>query len=104
MVQTLVEPTSEERLLNLYNAEQRMRLAAGAIPLEADATYTLCLLKLAPAVQQADYPALKTAIESVVGVQEIRLVTDHHTRESLPDGRALTANVVLAIRMPVVEE
>jgi len=104
MTITITEPSADQQLLNLYNSEQRMRVASGALSLEVDATYALCLIRLAPAVEQSDYPALKTAIEAVTGVQEIRVVTDYHTRATVPDGRVLAATVVFAIRMPLAEE
>ena len=104
MAITLSEPTAEQQLINLYNAEQRIRVAAPQVSLEADTRYALCLLKLASAVEPSDYPSLKTAVEAITGIQEIQLVIDHQTRAVVPEGRDLAAVIVLGIRMPVAEE
>jgi len=96
MAKTLAEPTADAQLLDVYNRGMRI---ADRIVLETDQKYALCLIKLAAAVQPGDYPALKTAIEAITGVQEISLVVDHQTRATLPTDTQLVAILELNLRI-----
>ncbi len=78
-----------------------MARTAPAVDLDLDQLYAVVLVKLNASVTPADYPALKTAIEAVVGVQEIDLLVDRKTRATLPPDTKLTANVT--VRLNIVD-
>jgi len=59
-----------------------------SIALTADQKYAVVIMPLAQAVTQADYPALKAAIQAVPGIQDgVRIIIDGRTPASLPDGK-----------------
>lgn len=81
MTTTITIPDSDEQLQIAVNKRAR---ASGNLLLNADQKFACVLLKLAPAVTQGDYPALKTAIEAVTGIQEISLLVDGRVPVSIP--------------------
>ena len=96
MVTTLSEPTADQITKNIYN---RGMAIASKLNLNTDQLYALCLIKLNNSVVPGDYPALKTAIEVITGVQEITLVIDHHTRTSVPANTQLSAYLEMNLRI-----
>ena len=105
MAITITEPTADE-LVNL--AFQHKLRASASADLENDTKYAVCLLKLHSAMTPGDYPALKTAIEGVTGVQNISLLIDHQTRASVPEYHVqvlrMRADVTLRDDTPVEPE
>ena len=96
MAETIAELTDEQKLRLAY--AKRMRVHQ-SVELTVDQLYALCLLSLNNAVQPTDYPALKTAVETVAGVQEINLVVDHHTLASLPADTKLVASITIDLNI-----
>jgi len=71
----------------MYNT--RMKRSA-PLALTAGERYVACRFRLAAAVvQPGDYPALKTAIEGIAGIQEVYLLVDGQCPASIPDGKQL---------------
>ena len=79
---TITEPTGDTLTKLIFS--KRLR-ASTSKDLENDTKYAVVLLKLAGAVVPGDYPALKTNIEAIAGIQEVSLLIDHQTRVSVPE-------------------
>ena len=73
MHQTITIPSAANQLQIACNSKAR---ANGSVALDESQKYACILVKFAPAITQANYPALKTAIESVAGIQSISLLVD----------------------------
>lgn len=101
MVKTLIEPTVDQQTKDIYNRGMR---AVEKLTLETDTKYAVCLIKLNSAVQQSDYPTLKAAIEDITGVQNINLIIDHQTRDSLPENTELSTYIEFNLRIDPVTE
>lgn len=100
MAKTLTEPSTDDQIIDTYNRGMR---TAERIVLDTDQLYAVCLLRLNNAVTPANYPALKTAIEAVTGVQNISLIIDHRTRATIPANTQLMAIVEANLRLEPVE-
>lgn len=79
-VQTLENPTVDEQQKLVRNRTRR----GNSVPISTSQKFAVVLLKLAPAVTQADYPALVTAIKAIPGIQDISLLVDGVTDTSCP--------------------
>ena len=80
-VNTITEPSADEKQKLVYNRKMRR---SNTVEIDPSQKLTVCLLKLAPAVTQSDYPTLKTAIEAVAGIQSISLLVDGQAPASIP--------------------
>jgi len=78
---TITEPSADDITRLVYAKKLR---ASNQMDLENDTKYAVVVLKLANAVTPADYPALKTNIIAVTGVQDVDLLFDHQTRATVP--------------------
>ena len=95
-VNTITEPTGDD-LTKLVFAK-RLR-ANSSMDLENDTKYALCVLKLAGAVTPADYPALKTNIIAVTGIQDVDLLIDHQTKATVPENHTQVLSVAADIQL-----
>lgn len=93
---TITEPTGDA-LTELVFAK-RLRAHASA-DLEDGTKYALCLIKLASAVTQDDYPTLKTQITAITGIQDIDLLIDHQTKSSVPADHTQVLHVMADIKL-----
>jgi len=97
MAQTLTEPTADEKQKLVYNRKMRRGSTQAIDPSQK---FAVCLLKLAPAVNQpGDYAALKGAIVAVPGIQDIDLLVDGVTPASIPENTQLRVVVEAQIRI-----
>jgi len=88
MANSLNEPTLDDLRRQYYSLEMRQR--GTLVELEAERKWAICLLKLAPAVNQpGDYATLATAIKAVSGVQDIDLIIDGQATDDIPEGYKL---------------
>jgi len=71
--QTITIPNAADQLQVACN---KLAKANGSVELDESQKYACILVRFAPAVTQADYPALKTAVEAVTGIQGINLLVD----------------------------
>jgi len=101
MAVTITEPSSDEQVIDMYN---RGMTRAVSIDLNTATKYAVCLIRLAPAVTPANYPALKAAIEAITGIQEISLLIDHQTRASVPADFRLRAICEFNLRIDPIPE
>ena len=90
MVVTISDPTADE-VVDL--AFQHKIRANASQNLEDDTKYAVVLVRLAGAVVPGDYPALKTNLEAVTGVQEVSLLIDHQTRAIVPENHVQVLRV-----------
>ena len=82
MVQTITEPTADEKQQLIYNRKMR---AGATVTVDPSQKFAVVLIKLAPAVNQpGDYPALAAAINAIPGIQEIELLIDGVTPAAIP--------------------
>lgn len=79
-VRTLTMPSADEQQKLVRN---RTRISNNE-PIGLSQKFAVVLLKLAPAVTQADYPALKAAVEDIPGIQNVALLVDGLTDTTLP--------------------
>jgi len=99
---TITEPSAEEQQVRIYNT--RMRRSNVKV-LEPDRKYAVCLISLAPAVNQpGDYAALKAAVEDVMGIQAVELLIDGQCPASIPEGKELRMVVDAHLRIDDVPE
>lgn len=96
MVDTMSELTDVQKLRLAY--DKRMRFHQ-QVELTVDQLYALTLITLNNAVVPANYPALKAAIVSVTGIQDIDLMADHHTLASLPPDTKLMASISIDLNI-----
>lgn len=82
MVQTISIPDANEQLQIACN--KRARGSFNTV-LPENQKHACVLLRLAPAVTPANYPALKTAVEAIPGIQSVELMMDGHIPASLPE-------------------
>ena len=85
-VKTLAVPSVDEQQKLAYNRKVK---AAGTVVLPLGQKLASVVLQLSPAVTKADYPALKAAIEAVAGIQEVALLVDGITPDSIPENTEL---------------
>jgi len=86
-VVSITEPTADTQQVNMYNRAMRR---SNVKVLSLDQKYAVCLISLAPAVNQpGDYAALRAAIEAITGIQEIELLIDGQTPSSIPVDKEL---------------
>lgn len=84
---TMTEPSADEQQVRIYNT---MMSRSNRLTLTAGKKYAAARLRLAPAVNQPDdYPALKTAIEAVAGIQTAQLLIDGQCPSTVPADREL---------------
>lgn len=95
-IQTIAEPSSDAVQKMVYNKAMRR---SNRIVMPADQKLAVVILALASAVTQADYPALKTAIETVSGIQQVNLLIDGKTPASIPEDTELRVCVDAQIRI-----
>lgn len=101
MTATITIPEADERLQIACNKRAR---ASGSLLLDASQKFACVLVKLAPAVTQADYPALKAAIEAVAGVQEISLLVDGQSLASIPADHRVRLHLTAQMRIEDIPE
>ena len=94
-VNTIVIPSADDQLRMALN--QRAR-AGNFVLVDAEQKVAVVALKLAPAVTQADYPALKTAIEAIAGIQSVELLVDGQAPATIPAGDELRLYVEAHLR------
>lgn len=80
-IQTLTVPTVNEQQKLVYNRKVRK---GNSVELPLGEKLACVVLQLAPAVTQADYPALATAIKAITGIQDVNLLVDGQTPVSIP--------------------
>ena len=73
-IPTITRPSADERLRIVYGKRLKKTVQEDLIP---EAKYAVCILRLAPAVEKSDYPALKASVEAIAGIQDISLLTDY---------------------------
>jgi hypothetical protein len=94
---TIEEPTPDQQQQIIYN--KRMR-GTNIVAVDPDQKFAVTLIKLAAGVNQpGDYPALKTAIEAIAGIQEISLLIDGQTPSTIPAETELRVLVEGQIRI-----
>ncbi len=98
MTITLIDMTPDQRL-RLAVSKGLKRVVNKT--LEDGTKYAICLLKLHPTVVPGDYPALKTAVEGVTGIQEIELLVDRETRATEDMPAPLIADGTVAMEMEI---
>lgn len=77
-MKTITKPTAAERAKQAFDwIYGKKTKAFEREDLQPEATYAVCLVRLHPSVEPSDYPALKTAIEDVAGIQNISLLMDY---------------------------
>ena len=86
MTKTIIVPDADEQLTISMNKRARQ---SDNLLLDADQKFACVLIKLNPAVTQADYPVLKTNIENITGIQAINLLVDGKVPASLPEDTQL---------------
>jgi len=95
-VTTITEPTGDD-LTKLVFAK-RLR-ANSSMDLANDTKYALCILQLAGAVTQEDYPTLKTQIIAITGIQDVDLLMDHQTKAAVPENHTQVLSVAADIKL-----
>ena len=95
-VPTLTRLTAEQLIKMEFG---KLRKNSGPVDLLDDADYAVCLFRLAPGVEQSDYPALKAAIEGITGIQEASLLIDHHTRETPIENHTQVLHVLASVSL-----
>ena len=98
MVKTITKPSTAEQARQMYGKNLKV---FESVDLQPGATETVCKIRLAPGVQPSDYPALKVAIENVLGVQDIALLVDYVAEAvaDLPANHVEYAMVEVNIRL-----
>jgi hypothetical protein len=95
-IKTIRALTEDEQAVLVFN--RRMR-GANSVALNTGQKVAVCALKLAPAVQQSDYPALKAAVDAIAGIQEIELLVDFQAPNIVPSGREIRLNIDTQVRL-----
>ncbi|HUW34504.1 MAG TPA: hypothetical protein VM223_23095 [Planctomycetota bacterium] len=96
-LRTITEPSADDQQAELYNTRMRRSNVETLVP---GRKYAVVLIKLAAAVNQpGDYAVLKTNIEAVLGVQDIKLLIDGQAPASIPDGKELRMVVAAHLRI-----
>ena len=95
-IQTLKVPTADEQQKLVYNRKVR---ASNSVELPLGKKLACVVLQLHPDVTQADYSALAATIKVIGGIQDVNLLVDGLTPDSIPDGTKLmlVADVQLRI-------
>ena len=101
MTATISIPGVDEQLQIACNKRARQ---SGSLLLDESQKFACVLVKLAPAVTQGDYPALKTAIEDISGIQTVDLLIDGQVPASIPDGTQLRLILDAQMRIESSEE
>jgi hypothetical protein len=71
---TITIPSAAQQLKAALNSTLGNR--HGSVDVGSDQKFAVVFIPLVPAVTQADYPALKAAIEAIAGIQPISLLID----------------------------
>lgn len=95
---SIVEPSAEE-IVAKYMA--RGVTAAGVFPLSPDKRYALMLVRVD---SDADMETISAAMSNIDKVQAGYLVGDHTTRDNVPEGQQIEAQVKVRIRMNLKPE
>ncbi len=101
MVSTINFPDADEQLQIAVNKRSR---ASGNLLLNENQKFACVFLKLAPTVTQGDYPALKTTIEAVTGIQEISLLVDGQVPVSIPVDHRVRLYLEAQVRIEDIPE
>ena len=97
---TIPRPTSDELRKNWQNSKAYNKKS---VDIDVDQKYAVVLLCLHANVSQPDdYSALGSAIKDIVGIQDVQLMVDGHTVDSVPDGEKLVAVTKTAIRQVTI--
>jgi len=86
-MQTITEPTADAKQRLVYNRKMRR---GSTQTIDPEQKFAVCLLKLAPAVNQpGDYAALGAAIKAIAGIQDVTLLVDGQAPASIPEDTEL---------------
>ena len=81
MPDTISEMSNDDLIRLLYSRSMKRSVIK---LLETDTKYAICLVKLHSAVTSADYPTLAFNIKQITGIEDVNLLIDFQTRDSLP--------------------
>lgn len=94
-VQTLTMPDADDQQKLIRNRTKK----GNHEPISVSQKFAVVLLKLAPAVTQSDYPALKVAVEAVPGIQNVSLLVDGVTDATLAANREMILFADVQVRI-----
>ena len=98
-IKTLTMPSDGE--IQEFVCNRKMR-ASEIIELPTGQKFITIVLKLAPAVMQANYPALKNAIKDIQGIQDVLPLIDGETFSEIAENRKLNLVVDVQVRIDKV--
>ncbi len=100
-VNTIAEPSADQIQQMVYNKSMRK---GGMVRLPIGQKLAVVAISLAPAVTQADYPALKMVMEAISGIQAVSLLVDGRTPDSIPENTELRLYVDAHLRIDNLPE
>ena len=99
-VQTLTMPSADEQHKLVRNRTRKSNNETIGLSQK----FAVVLLKLAPAVDQSDYPALKAAMENIAGIQNASLLVDGITDATCPPANELRLVSDVQVRIDSLPE
>lgn len=100
-VQTLTVPSADEQQKLVYNRKVRK---SNSVELPLDRKLACVILQLSPAVTQGDYSTLAAAIKEITGIQDVDLLVDGQTPDSIPEGTKMVLVADVQLRIDELEE
>ncbi len=91
-VVTITEPSAAQQQKDLYNSSRMQKGNRQVLP--TDQKFAVVVVKLAAGVNQpSDYPAIRTEMKNIPGVEEVWLMVDGKTPASIPADHTITLHV-----------